>query len=54
MEITLYGSIESIARVIKEIEEELPLTEITESTIEVNGKLVRVNLKLRILLNQND
>lgn len=54
MEITLYGTFDSISRVIKEIEEELPLTEITESSIEVSGSLVKVNLNLRILLNSND
>jgi len=54
MEVTLFGTFDSISRVIKEIEDELPLTEITGSTVEVSGKLYRVNLNLRILIGQND
>lgn len=54
MEITLYGTFDSVSRVIKEIEEELPLTEITGSTIEVSGNLYKANLNLRILIGQND
>jgi len=52
MQVTLYGTFDSISSVVKEIEEELPFTEITESTVEVSGKLYKVNLNLRILVDQ--
>jgi hypothetical protein len=54
MEIILYGSFESVGRVIKEIENELPLTEITESSIEISGNFIKNKLILKILIDKND
>lgn len=54
MEVILYGSFESNARVIKSIEEELPLTEITESSVEISGNYIKSRLILKVLIDKND
>jgi len=50
----LYGNFENIVNLVKEVENELPLTEIQESKIEINNQVAKVNLKIRILIDQND
>lgn len=52
MELILYGTLDGISRTINEIEKELPLTEISNSEIEISGQYVKVKLNLRILVDQ--
>lgn len=54
LEIILYGTLESVTRVIYDIENELQLTEINESKIDFTGNFVQTTLNLRIIQRQND
>jgi len=50
LQLVLYGTFDGISTVINEIENELPLTEITSSEIEVSGDFIKDKLILRIVL----
>lgn len=50
----LYGTFNSVMDVAKEIERDLPLTEIITSKIETKGELIEMTIDLKVYLNNND
>jgi biopolymer transport protein ExbB/TolQ len=52
MNAVLYGTLTSITSIVEEIENELPLSEITNSTLEKEGDYFKANLSIRILIDK--
>jgi hypothetical protein len=50
----LYGTFNSVLDVAKEIETDLPLTEIVTSRVETKGELIEMTMDLKVYLNKND
>jgi len=54
IDLKLYGTFNGVMNVAKEIESDLPLTEISNSKIETKGELIEMTLNIKVYLNKND
>jgi hypothetical protein len=54
IDLKLYGTFNGVMNVAKEIESDLPLTEISNSRVETKGELIEMTLNIKVYLNKND
>lgn len=54
IDLKLYGTFNGVMNVAKEIESDLPLTEINNSRVETKGELIEMTLNIKVYLNKND
>ena len=54
IDLKLYGTFNAVMNVAKEIESDLPLTEISNSKVETKGELIEMTLNIKVYLNKND